>query len=150
MTLHRKLFVIKVHSIVDVITNSSSTMFCLRSTSNDVQQLCESLQPGFTKQFGELQTGMQIWDHGLRHRLACVAFDIDPDDEEDLSFLSEQLGMTVEELVETTSWGYNEFTSDALDKIFELYDPNNEIYAVDAYDGYTNAALDSIGICYSY
>ena len=124
------LFTIKPHSIIDVITNSSSELFVGKSQSKDeIKELIKEAYPAYLTEYcevkniseltaDELDTYLYYHYDGWSNYLQRTKQGVVP-------------GFTKEEMYEVGEYGTyikNDFTENNLDKIKEAIDPKNEMY----------------------
>jgi hypothetical protein len=138
-TVKKTVFVIKPHSIVDVITNSSSELFvAINSNKETIEQLIEKIHPNYLDEYEELKTidDLEPEELDIYFQYACSSWSATK--KEDCPVLP---GFTFDELyvkTEDASWpeiGYdlrsNDDYSFVIEENFEQIknklDPNREM-----------------------
>ena len=144
------LFYLKPHSVVDVITNSSSELFVGQSTSKkDMEDMIKSVYPNYLNEYLEIKTIDEIGVKGLNTFFSCYCSpDMWPASKEMYPVLP---GFTFDELYEPKDeplpwkgevqyelknnienpkydWESSFVTKENLEEIKNKLDPNREMY----------------------
>lgn len=144
--MNKILFVLKPHSIVDVITNSSSELFVGTSQSKEhMKELLEAVYPDYLKEYAEIRgiDELESDDLDTYFQFACSAH-MWPSKRSDLPILP---GFTFDELYEAKDGGepawnghvqyrlrqtnkdrYEFVTEDNFEEIKNKLDPKREMY----------------------
>lgn len=138
------LFVLKPHSIVDIITNSSSELFVGTAQSKEtIKELIEAAYPDYLEEYDEIKNITELTSDELDtyFQYAC-SYGIWPCSKMDMPILN---GFTFEELYEAKDGGkpawngsvqyelknnnrYNFVTEENFEEFKNKLDPDKEIY----------------------
>jgi len=138
--MKRILFTLKPHSIVDVITNSSSELFVGKSQSKqEMIELIKEVYPDYLNEYEELQSLNELSNSEFGTYLS-YKYSIWSDD----LILSKKFSIDPETLYANwgdygkIEWWFSKLSNEGASLIKQKLDPNNEMYFLYSIDGNPN------------